>query len=793
MGPSVHVTLPDWSLFKFPPDPYPPALPPPSDQGTLASPFPIDFNTYNNVLSPRLPVTFAICYAVVTTFMNFVNRRRGMKPFWISKTRPFFAFVILHNVALALFSAVTFAAMLRALMHTWPGWQSDTGFAGAADALCKMHGPRGLGDAATYNSASNLWEIKNRLIHLGDDGSPDSTDVGRLWNEGLAFWGWFFYLSKFYEVVDTLIIVLKGKRSVTLQKFHHAGAMLCMWAGMRYMSPPIWMFVFVNSGIHALMYTYYTVSALGFRVPQFVKRTLTTLQITQFLVGASFAAAHLFVSYTVPVSTPYTVITTIASAASAVSSAASSAIAGIASATASAGVAGFWKKIALRAAGEEGLAENVKNDRGEIFGPEASHVADTVREETRYRNEYTMVNCIDTSGQAFAIWLNLIYLLPLTLLFLRFFVKSYTRRSSAPGKHSKARTFSQSLGDANKGVERELGSVERKVEQGMERAVRRLSGGAKDLKDEVMRDVKDLKEGNFHARRVSDRVHSFERKAKSTAEEATEMAKQAYEDLKANGTPKAKQAKDAVSGKAQQLKETVGPKAQQMKDTASDKAQQLRENAGSKSEQAKDAISDETQHLKENAGPKVQQAKDAASEKAQQLKESMGLKAQQAKEKVAEGAQKAREYGEETADKASQKMEEASEQGKKGAEGAKSVAKETGDKAEKTRDELQKQSKDQAQTRSPSKKSSDDREQARTGSPSKKPGNGKNGKGNSSGNNGNNGAQSKQEKKSSERDDEEIVVPEEGDASIHHGPGLSTLDPNKEDKAYADILKRPNK
>ncbi|KAK5013947.1 hypothetical protein LTR16_007603, partial [Cryomyces antarcticus] len=253
MGPSVHVTLPDWSLFKFPPDPYPPALPPPSDQGTLASPFPIDFNTYNNVLSPRLPVTFAICYAVVTTFMNFVNRRRGMKPFWISKTRPFFAFIILHNVALALFSAVTFAAMLRALMHTWPGWQSDTGFAGAADALCKMHGPRGLGDAATYNSASNLWEIKNRLIHLGDDGSPDSTDVGRLWNEGLAFWGWFFYLSKFYEVVDTLIIVLKGKRSVTLQKFHHAGAMLCMWAGMRYMSPPIWMFVFVNSGIHALM------------------------------------------------------------------------------------------------------------------------------------------------------------------------------------------------------------------------------------------------------------------------------------------------------------------------------------------------------------------------------------------------------------------------------------------------------------------------------------------------------------------------------------------------------------
>ena len=75
----------------------------------------------------------------------------------------------------------------------------------------------------------------------------------RIWNEGLAFYGWLFYLSKFYEVVDTLIILAKGRKSSLLQTYHHAGAMLCMWAGIRYMSPPIWMFVLVNSGIHAIM------------------------------------------------------------------------------------------------------------------------------------------------------------------------------------------------------------------------------------------------------------------------------------------------------------------------------------------------------------------------------------------------------------------------------------------------------------------------------------------------------------------------------------------------------------
>lgn len=135
-----------------------------------------------------------------------------------------------------------------------PGLFDGSGLPGKFDALCKINGPRGLGDAVTYNSTSNLWSSKNHLVRLAEDGIlPDTTDVGRIWNEGLAFWGWFFYLSKFYEVVDTAIIILKGKRSSTLQTYHHAGAMLCMWAGMRYMSPPIWMFALVNSGIHTIM------------------------------------------------------------------------------------------------------------------------------------------------------------------------------------------------------------------------------------------------------------------------------------------------------------------------------------------------------------------------------------------------------------------------------------------------------------------------------------------------------------------------------------------------------------
>ena len=110
----------------------------------------------------------------------------------------------------------------------WPGMRTQNGLAGATDALCKMHGPRGFGDSAAFNVRRGAWEVKNKAIRLMRDGTPDTTDVGRLWNEGLAFWGWFFYLSKFYEVVDTMIIIAKGKRSSTLQTYHHAGAMFCM-------------------------------------------------------------------------------------------------------------------------------------------------------------------------------------------------------------------------------------------------------------------------------------------------------------------------------------------------------------------------------------------------------------------------------------------------------------------------------------------------------------------------------------------------------------------------------------
>ena len=208
-------------------------------------------------------------------------------------------------------------------------------------------------------------------------------------------------------------------------------------------------------------------------MPKGFKKTLTTLQITQFVVGASYAFSHLFIAYQIPVSVPYAYH--LGDVASSVSSDISSAVS-VATATASAGLGAWLKKAAFRAAGREGLAENVVNEHGQTFGVDAVHAAKNLkaREEIRYRDDLQWVTCLDTSGQAFAILLNCLYLAPLTWLFVRFFARAYSqrqarRRSSAVSDI--ARMARDAGVDALKGVSRNVGETVEETEELDESAV----------------------------------------------------------------------------------------------------------------------------------------------------------------------------------------------------------------------------------------------------------------------------------------------------------------------------------
>ncbi|KAL5113709.1 hypothetical protein ACEQ8H_008414 [Pleosporales sp. CAS-2024a] len=628
-GPSLHAPdWPSWAVFRFPPDSAPaPMTNPFVDEPTLANPFHIPQHLFEGALAYKVPLAIASVYAVAVTYLNWYNRKHGNKAWPISKTRPFFAFVICHNVFLALYSAVTCVAMVRALKHSFPHYTDPNALVGTVDALCKINGPRGLGDAVTYNATTNAWGSKNANIVVdATTGLPDPTDVGRIWNEGLAFWGWWFYLSKFYEVLDTAIILAKGKRSTFLQKYHHAGAMLSMWAGMRFMSPPIWMFVLVNSGIHAMMYTYYTVSALGYRVPNLVKRTLTTLQITQFLVGSAYAAIHLFVSYTVPVSIAHHIVEKVApkisvsSVSSAVSSATSSVVAALPTATAPA--LAFLRKLIYRAAGDEGLAENIAvpgqplpyyqqqqalaaGQRPELpVEPVFQHPQETVVTKVVYRTEYQSVPCIDTSGQAFAIYLNLIYLTPLTFLFMRFFFKSYLRRTSPNAKHQTKHTvISKATRDASHGVERELESLEKSAEDAVSSAVHKSKDAVRGRKTTANGIDKDERHGSLSPAN------------KKFVDDVTRKAKQRLQELG--------ESTESVQSKAKQAGSDLAKAAQDAKDNLEKQANAARENFAKQAGEAKEKVEDESK-------PHAEAAKDEAAEAKETTAKQEADQAQQA-------------------------------------------------------------------------------------------------------------------------------------------------------------------
>lgn len=248
-------TMPDPNLFSFPPANAPAPIPPFPVETSIMRPFNIPDHIFTAALDYTVPLTIATLYAVTVKSLNVYNKSRNKKPWAISKTRPFFVFVVLHNIFLCVYSAWTFWGMLGGMRRSILNPIGPTGVVGTVDSFCRLHGSQGPGNSIHYDDASSSF-VSTTSDAAIVAGLPSRTQMGRMWNEGLAYYGWIFYISKFYEVLDTFIILAKGKPSSTLQTYHHAGAMLSMWAGVRYMSAPIWMFVLVNSFIHSLMVSF---------------------------------------------------------------------------------------------------------------------------------------------------------------------------------------------------------------------------------------------------------------------------------------------------------------------------------------------------------------------------------------------------------------------------------------------------------------------------------------------------------------------------------------------------------
>jgi len=229
-----------------------------------------------------IPVGVSILYAIIVTVVSryhrsFRNRsntstlasttatngrssEQKKKPFSLLSSEPIFlpilsrlsfsdTLIVTHNVLLCVYSAWTFA--------------------NTAPQLVRNYGSRSIKDA--------YCDVDEQF-----------------WNSVFKY-TWLFYLSKYYEIMDTVIILAKGKPSNLLQTYHHMGAIICMHVNVYYRASPTWIFVIFNSFVHTVMYFYYALTALDIRPPLFLKKSLTQLQIAQLATGTIIALCYLAV------------------------------------------------------------------------------------------------------------------------------------------------------------------------------------------------------------------------------------------------------------------------------------------------------------------------------------------------------------------------------------------------------------------------------------------------------------------------------------------------------------------
>lgn len=191
-------------------------------------------------LKPSTPIILIIAYVVTESFvLPQICRSLGIN----GKTTFWKMMFSMHNFLLAFFSLVVF-------VNSWP-------------IVIQYYVQHGL--HATF---------------CDQDGS--------LWASGLGSWATIFYISKYYEFLDTYVLIIKNKKPSFLQLYHHVGIVLFMYGAIVSQGAWVLIVVLLNSGIHTLMYTYFLIKTIkpDISIPQ--AKYLTSAQIIQFFTGIAY-------------------------------------------------------------------------------------------------------------------------------------------------------------------------------------------------------------------------------------------------------------------------------------------------------------------------------------------------------------------------------------------------------------------------------------------------------------------------------------------------------------------------
>lgn len=166
------------------------------------------------------------------------------------------------------------------------------------------------------------------------------------------------------------------------------------------------------------MYTYYSLTAMKMPFTGGLKRSMTTIQITQLVVGVQMAASYMFIRYN-PFAYPD-------------------------------GALPSPGRFVPHPAGLLNSFESSLNSTTVAHKLQSTHWLSSTTTEALSVIRDAILNgmgagskstpCVSTTGQLFAVGLNVVYLLPLIYLFVSFYIRSYKKKAikAAAEKAAKA-------------------------------------------------------------------------------------------------------------------------------------------------------------------------------------------------------------------------------------------------------------------------------------------------------------------------------------------------------------------
>jgi len=149
---------------------------------------------------------------------------------------------------------------------------------------------------AVFSLVGALRTVPHLLLLLSEHGFDYTVCRAGLpmyGNGPVGFWVAAFIFSKYFELIDTVFLVLRRRTVGFLHWYHHFSVLLYCWHAYIWEMPTGIYFVSMNYSVHAIMYFYYFLSSVCSKPPRWAL-LVTVLQLLQMAVGIAVTLSHLY-------------------------------------------------------------------------------------------------------------------------------------------------------------------------------------------------------------------------------------------------------------------------------------------------------------------------------------------------------------------------------------------------------------------------------------------------------------------------------------------------------------------